>query len=91
MDQVHEWNGRKGRKDRYEVGVDAVAYGADGTKTSVKLCNLSDDGCRIDSAHEFHVGEQLQIALPRMGYIRAQIRWTLPGSAGAKFIIESDF
>jgi len=79
-----------GRKERHDVEVDAVAYRADGTKASVKLGNLSHSGCRIDSASDFHVGERLQIAMPRMGYVRVQVRWVAPGSAGAKFLIEAD-
>jgi hypothetical protein len=80
-----------GRKQRHDVEVDAVAYRTDGTKASVKLSNLSHSGCRIDSASDFHVGERLQIAMPRMGFVRAQVRWASPGSAGAKFLIEADF
>jgi hypothetical protein len=88
MHRVHELSDRK---DRHAVEVDAVVYRTDGTKASVKLRNLSDGGCLIDSANDYRVGERLQIALPRMGYIRAQVRWALPGSAGAKFLVESDF
>jgi hypothetical protein len=88
MHRVQEW---VGRKDRHVVDVDAVAYRGDGTKASVKLTNLSDGGCRIDSAVEYLVGERLQIAMPRMGYVRVQVRWSAAGSAGAKFLIESDF
>ena len=79
------------RKERHEVEVDAVAYRADGTKAAVKLSNLSHTGCRIDSASDFHVGERLQIAMPRMGYVRVQVRWATSGSAGAKFLAEGDF
>ena len=35
---------------------------------------------------EFLIGEQLEIAIPRFGQMKAQIRWALPGSAGAKFV-----
>jgi hypothetical protein len=80
-----------GRKDRHDVDVDAVAYRADGTKASVRLSNLSDGGCHIDGAADYRVGERLQIAMPRMGYVRVQVRWAMPGCAGAKFLIESDF
>jgi hypothetical protein len=26
-----------------------------------------------------------------MGHVKAQVRWSYPGKAGAKFLIESDF
>ena len=37
------------------------------------------------------LSERLQIAVPRMGNIRAQVRWCLPGAAGTRFLTESDF
>lgn len=79
------------RKDRHPVEIDAVVHRTDGRKHSVKLTNFSDEGCRIEMAGEFHIGERLQISIPRMGYIKAQVRWLLPDSAGARFLAESDF
>jgi hypothetical protein len=88
MERMHEWGGRR---DRYPVTIDAVIHRLDGTKTPVRLSNFSDQGCRIDAEHDLHIGERLSIAIPRMGKVKAQVRWALPGSAGAKFLIESDF
>jgi len=88
MYRVHGWTGRK---DRHPVAVDAVVHRADGSKSPVKLTNFSDEGCRIEADNEFRIGERLQIAIPRMGQVKAQVRWALPGSAGAKFLVESDF
>ena len=80
-----------GRKDRHPVVVDAVVHRTDGTKSPVRLTNFSDDGCRIEAELNFRIGERLQIAIPRMGQVKAQVRWALVGSAGAKFLAESDF
>ena len=88
MQSVAEW---VGRKERHPVEIDAVAYRADGTKLPVKLTNFSEQGCRIDAADGFQIGERLSIAVPRMGQMKAKIRWALAGSAGAQFITESDF
>jgi hypothetical protein len=55
------------------------------------LTNFSDNGCRIEAEADFRIGERLQIAIPRMGHVKAQVRWALTGSAGAKFLAESDF
>ena len=88
MHRVHDW---VGRKDRHPTAVDAVVQRADGTVTPVKLTNCTEEGCRLESDENFRIGEQLSIAIPRMGQIRAQVRWALPGSAGAKFVSESDF
>ncbi len=88
MYHLSEW---VGRKDRHPVAADAVIRRADGSKSQVKLTNFSDEGCRIEAATEFRIGERLQVAIPRMGQVKAQVRWALPGSAGVKFLAESDF
>jgi len=88
MARVQGW---ADRKDRHPVSIDAIIHRTDGSKTPAKLTNLSDDGCRIEAAEEFRIGERVQIAIPRMGHVKAQVRWSNPGSAGAKFLIESDF
>ena len=79
------------RRDRYPVEIDAVVHRTDGRKFSVKLSNFSEQGCRVETAEEFHIGERVQIAVPRMGNMKAQVRWALPGAAGTRFLTESDF
>jgi PilZ domain len=79
------------RKDRHPVEIDAVVQRTDGRKEPVKLSNFSDEGCRIEGDGDYHIGERLQIAIPRMGHIKAQVRWSMPGSVGARFLAESDF
>ena len=79
------------RKDRHPVEIEAIVQRSDGRKEPVRLSNFSDEGCRIDAPGDFHIGERLQIAIPRMGHIKAQVRWSMPGSAGARFLAESDF
>ena len=88
MDRTQGW---VGRKDRHLTAVDAVVHRTDGSKSPVRLTNFSDDGCRIEAEGDFRIGERLQIAIPRMGQVKAQVRWSLPGSAGARFLAESDF
>ena len=88
MQRMHAW---AARKDRHPVEIDATVMRTDGSKEPVKLSNFSDEGCRIEANGDFHIGERLQIAIPRMGHIKAQVRWTMPGSAGARFVAESDF
>lgn len=87
MLRIHGWTGRK---DRQPVAVDAVVRRADGTSTAVKLSNVSDDGCRMETDEEFRIGELFDIAIPRFGQVRAQVRWSIAGSAGAKFLAEND-
>jgi hypothetical protein len=87
---VHRIHGWIGRKDRQPVAVDAVVRRADGTSTAVKLSNVSDDGCRMETDEDFRIGELFDIAIPRFGQVRAQVRWAIGGSAGAKFVPEND-
>ncbi len=88
MPQKQEW---PIRKDRHPVVVNAVVHRMDGSTASVTLTDLSLEGCRIDTPNDLRIGERLQIAIPRMGSIKAQVRWALPDSAGARFLVESDF
>jgi PilZ domain len=87
---VQRMQGWVGRKDRKNVEIDAVVHRDDGTASSVTLTNFSEEGCRIEADELFRIGERLQIAIPRMGKVKAQVRWALPGSAGAKFLAEAD-
>ena len=87
MHRIHDW---VGRRDRHPVAVDAIVQRADGSTSAVKLTNCSNDGCRLESEEQFIIGERLQIAIPRMGQLSAQVRWALPGSAGARFLAERE-
>jgi len=88
MQRMHGWIGRK---DRHPVEIEAVIHRTDGSKSPVKLTNFSDEGCRIEGENALRIGERLQIAIPRMGQVKAQIRWAVDTSAGARFLAESDF
>ena len=88
VQRMHGW---VGRKDRHEVEIDAVVHHTDGSKSPVKLSNFSDEGCRIQSERHFSIGERVRIAIPRMGQVKSQVRWALPGSAGVRFVPEGDF
>ena len=87
---MHRMHGWIGRKDRDEVAIPAIVHRDDGSRQSVTLSNLSRDGCRIESDGHFRIGERLKIAIPSMGQVKAQVRWALPGSAGARFLISAD-
>jgi len=87
MRRMHGW---VGRKDRNPVEIDAVVQRDDGSKAEVRLSDLTDEGCRIETDDHFRIGEQLQIAIPRLGELSAQVRWALPGSAGAQFLANTE-
>lgn len=83
MDREHGWIGRK---DRHPIAVDAVIHRADDGQVAVTLTDISDDGCRIESDEHFRIGEYVELDSPKLGRVKAQIRWALPDSAGAKFL-----
>ena len=87
MQQKQEW---PLRKSRHPVVVTAVVHRKDGSTAPVTLTDLSDEGCRIDTPNDLRIGERLKISIPRMGSIKAQVRWALPDCAGARFLVESD-
>ena len=86
MPRMHGWIGRK---DRHLVAIEAVVHRADGSTASVKLSNVSDEGCRIETDDDLAIGERLQVAIPGVGQVKAQVRWALAGSAGAQFLAET--
>jgi hypothetical protein len=78
------------RKDRFPVRVSAVVLRAQERSQAVRLTNFSDGGCRIEGSYGLTVGERVRIDIPRMGAVKAQIRWALGNCAGARFVIEAD-
>jgi hypothetical protein len=85
---MHREHGWVGRKDRHAVELDAVVHRVDGCRLPVRLADFSEEGCRIEGANDFRIGEHLSIDVPRLGLVKAQIRWALHDSAGAKFLGE---
>jgi hypothetical protein len=74
------------RKDRRPTDVDARVRRADGSELQVKLTDLSDEGCRIESGDQaLRIGEWLDIEAKSIGELKGQVRWALGGSAGVKF------
>jgi hypothetical protein len=89
--QQRRMQGWVSRNDRHDARIDAVVHRPEGEKVSVTLTNLSYEGCRIESDKMFRIGEHVRIAVPRVGTIDAQVRWSLEGSAGAQFTSEGLF
>lgn len=85
MQRLQGWIGRR---DRHDVDVEAVAHRSDGSTTAVKLTNFSNEGCRIEAAGLFTIGEMVELTIPELGQLQAQVRWALPGSAGMRFLID---
>lgn len=79
---------RVNRRQRRDVEFGAFAERPDGSTAIVTVSNLSYDGCQLRSELSFRKGEALKLNLPRLGEIRAEVRWSEEGKAGAEFIGE---
>ena len=78
-----------GRDERHPVRVPAIAMRPDASSFAVTVSNISYQGCQIEADAMLMIGETITIALPRMGEIKAQIRWSsVDGKAGALFLAE---
>lgn len=77
------------RNDRKEVDLAAVVHREDGAPLPVTVKDLTEQGCRISGDETLLIGEQIRLEIPHLGYLSAQIRWSLDGEAGARFGGES--
>ena len=77
------------REDRYEIDLPGIAFREDGSSQAVTLRNMSYNGCMLVADMALAIGEIVRLAIPRMGEIRAQVRWASDGGkAGARFVLE---
>ena len=51
----------------------------------VRICDLSEDGCRIEFVDRPKVGERIWVKLEGLEAIEATICWVKSGLAGARF------
>jgi PilZ domain len=84
MDKVmRDWLERPPRRT---ARLDAEVLWPDGSSVAVVVSNVSYQGCRLSSNHEFVRGETVRLRLPNRGMIHAQIRWIRNGVVGARFL-----
>ena len=57
-----------------------------GSAATVVVSNVSYEGCQLTSTHAFVRGETVELELPGLGEMRAQVRWVRGGKAGVKFL-----
>jgi len=86
MQRMQGWIGRK---DRFPVAMDSIVHRADGATVTVRLTDFSEEGCRMEGEDVFHIGEHVRIDVPRLGLVKAQVRWALAGCAGTRFFDEA--
>lgn len=84
MDNLHF----RARAHRNVVNLAALLTRNNGGQQDVVVDDLSLDGCKING--NFSVGDKVQIKLPRIGTLTGQVRWSVFGRAGLRFIRSVD-
>jgi hypothetical protein len=74
------------RPDRRAVSIDAFLRLSSGRALPVTVIDTSDGGCKIRCLHTLPIGEIVQLEVPACQPSAASVRWTLPGSAGLRFV-----
>ena len=86
MEQQGKASGWIDRSERRPVRVTAIASLPDGGEISVRLTDISNEGCKLETDDHLPIGSRITLDLPRLGEITAQVRWSLPGRAGIRFV-----
>ena len=76
----------KPREDRRVVAIPARVERQGGHFVDVEVVNISNGGCRVRYKKTLWVGEAVELRMPDLPPIPAQVRWSLLGNAGLKFI-----
>jgi hypothetical protein len=66
------------------VRLEAAVTQDGGEAFTSSVTDLSLDGCCLSG--DFRIGEHIQLSIPRIGKLSAEIRWAFMGRAGARFI-----
>lgn len=82
--EQQDWFSRSARRS---VNLTAIAYRGDRTTMRVLVSNLSYEGCKLLCEHRLVVGEVIKVAVPGLGTMEAQVRWTAEQKAGVSFLL----
>lgn len=72
---------------RRRLALPAVAKTSDGTALRIMLSNISYEGCHILAEGTFSVGDLVEVNVPGMGLMPAQVRWSSEDQAGLRFLL----
>lgn len=74
-----------GRRERRAVADHGLIVRQDGSTAAVKLSDLSNDGCGLETAADLKAGERIELLVHLRGAIGANVRWCANGRAGVIF------
>jgi hypothetical protein len=70
---------------RHAAGIEAQLRRLGHLNYSIKLRDISPDGCQVDLVERPAVGEVMHVKLPGLGAMEARVRWVDNYVAGLKF------
>lgn len=73
------------REDREEVHHRTRAVTADGNSLPLLVVNISPHGMMARCEATVGEGDVLRVALPGLGQVRGEVRWSLGGRLGCQF------
>lgn len=77
----------KVRPIRRKLALPGRACSADGRSFKIMLSNISYEGCHMLAEYDLSVGEVIQVDVPGMGRVQAQVRWASEDQAGVRFLL----
>lgn len=72
------------REPRQEVLFRTRATGADGAQHLATIVNISPRGLMVRIEGEHAPGDRITLTLPRVGAVKAEVRWALGGRIGCR-------
>jgi len=82
--EVIDW---KVRPVRRKLALPGNATGPDGTSFRILLSDISYEGCHMLAEAELTTGEVIEVAIPGMGRMQAQVRWVAGDQVGVRFLL----
>jgi hypothetical protein len=73
------------RPDGTDVMIKAALRVA-GRELPVTIMHMSQHGCKIRCLHMLPIGETVELTIPAFQPNLACVRWSLPGTAGLRFV-----
>ena len=77
--EQQDWLSRSARR---HVSLTGTARRADGSSLRVLVSNLSYEGCNLLCDKRLDMGEVIDLTVPGLGTMSAQVRWTAEERAG---------
>lgn len=74
-----------GHLERRAVSEYGLVVRQDGSTAPVKLTDLSDNGCGLETSAELQPDERIMLSIHRRAAIAASVRWCADGRAGVSF------